>query len=134
MKSVNIGQAAKSSGVSAKMIRHYEEIGLMPKPRRSEGGYREYDPDAVHLLRFIRRSRDLGFSMKETKQLLGLWRNRARSSSEVKRLAQAHIRDLENKIEELRAMANALKKLARDCQGDQRPDCPILADLAHAFP
>lgn len=132
MRTVKIGEAAKASGVNAKMIRHYEKIGLMPKPDRSDGGYREYDPEAVHHLRFIRRSRDLGFSMKETKQLLGLWRNRSRSSAEVKKLAQSHIRSLETKIDELRAMSDALKKLAKDCHGDQRPECPILADLAES--
>jgi MerR family copper efflux transcriptional regulator len=126
----NISQAAKASGVSAKMIRHYEEIGLIPKVGRTVAGYRIYREPDVHILRFIRRSRDLGFSMKEIETLLGLWINRRRASADVKRLAQKHIADLDAKIAELQAMRGSLVTLARHCHGDGRPDCPILDDLA----
>jgi Cu(I)-responsive transcriptional regulator len=130
MSFLNIGAAAKTSGVSAKMIRHYEEVGLLPRAKRTDSGYRVYDENDVHTLRFVRRGRDLGFSMKEIKQLLGLWRNRSRSSSEVKKLAENHIRELEAKIQELKAMTRALRSLSSNCHGDQRPECPILSDLA----
>jgi MerR family copper efflux transcriptional regulator len=127
---LNIGQAAKASGVSAKMIRHYEEIGVIPKAGRTAAGYRTYREPDVHVLRFIRRSRDLGFSMKEIEALLGLWSNRRRASSDVKRMAQKHIADLDAKIAELQAMRGTLCRLADHCHGDGRPDCPILDDLA----
>jgi Cu(I)-responsive transcriptional regulator len=130
MDFLNIGAAAKASGVHAKMIRHYEEIGLLPRAKRTDAGYRVYDESDVHTLRFVRRARDLGFSMKEIKKLLGLWRNRSRSSAEVKKLAQTHIDELEAKIRELKAMSSALRRLSAHCHGDQRPDCPILSDLA----
>jgi Cu(I)-responsive transcriptional regulator len=130
MSFLNIGAAAKASGVSAKMIRHYEEVGLLPRAKRTDAGYRVYDENDVHTLRFVRRGRDLGFSMKEIKQLLGLWRNRSRSSAEVKKLAENHIRELEAKIQELKAMSRALRSLSSNCHGDQRPECPILSDLA----
>ncbi|MBC7386158.1 MAG: Cu(I)-responsive transcriptional regulator [Cryobacterium sp.] len=126
---MNIGGAAKASGVSAKMIRHYEAIGLVPKVRRTDSGYRTYDANDVHSLSFIRRSRVLGFSMKEIKKLLNLWRNKTRPSSEVKKLALEHIRDLEKKISELQAMVDALRILALKCNGDDRPECPILGKL-----
>ena len=128
----NIGEAAKRSGVSAKMIRHYESLRLLRAARRTESGYRIYDENDLHTLRFIRRSRDLGFSMKEIHQLLGLWQNRRRASSEVRRIAQGHIRELEGKIDELQAMRRTLERLVHNCHGDDRPDCPILDDLAES--
>ena len=126
----NIGEAAKASGVSAKMIRHYESIGLIAKARRTDSGYRTYAESDVHTLRFVKRARDLGFSMKEIKQLLGLWRNRGRRSAEVKSLARGHIEALAAKIREMQAMVDTLTDLVDHCHGDHRPDCPILADLA----
>jgi MerR family copper efflux transcriptional regulator len=128
----NIGEAARASGVSAKMIRHYEEIGLIPKAGRTQAGYRVYREADVHRLRFVRRARDLGFSMQEIEALLGLWNDRRRASSEVKRLATKHIADLDHKIAELQAMRRTLAELSRHCHGDHRPDCPILEDLAGA--
>ena len=128
----NIGEAAKRSGVSAKMIRHYESLRLLKPARRTESGYRIYDDNDLHTLRFVRRSRDLGFAMKEIQQLLGLWQNRRRASSEVRRIAQAHIRDLDEKIDELQAMRRTLERLVHDCHGDDRPECPILDDLAES--
>lgn len=127
---MNIGQAAEASGVSAKMIRHYEAIGLVVKARRTDSGYRIYDGNDVHTLRFIRRGRALGFSMKEIEQLLGLWRNRRRASGDVRRVAQQHIADLDQKIAELQAMRRTLHQLVQHCHGDRRPECPILDDLA----
>ena len=127
---MNIGQAAQESGVSAKMIRHYESIGLVTMARRTDGGYRIYDANDIHTLRFIRRARDLGFSMKEIEQLLGLWRNRRRASADVRRVAQEHISELDQKIGELQAMRRTLNQLVEHCHGDRRPDCPILDDLA----
>lgn len=126
---MNIGQLAKSSGVNAKMIRHYESIGLIPKASRTEAGYRTYSENDVHILRFVRRARSLGFSMKEIKKLINLWRNKSRSSRDVKQLAQSHIEQLEFKISELQAMVDTLKHLSKNCHGDHRPDCPILANL-----
>ncbi|MDZ4082056.1 MAG: Cu(I)-responsive transcriptional regulator [Bdellovibrionales bacterium] len=127
---MNIGEAAKASGVNAKMIRHYESIGIMPKANRTDSGYRVYADTDVHILTFVRRARGLGFSMKEIKKLIGLWRNRSRASGEVKTLAQAHISALDIKIKELQAMRDTLKHLSRNCHGDNRPDCPILENLA----
>jgi Cu(I)-responsive transcriptional regulator len=127
---MNIGQAAHASGVSAKMIRHYESLGLLPEIARTESGYRQYDTTAVHTLRFIRRSRDLGFGIEEIRTLLQLWRNRQRASSEVKRVALEHAADLQRRIEEMQAMKRTLEQLATHCHGDDRPDCPILDDLA----
>ena len=127
---VNISAASARSGVSAKMIRHYEDIGLMPKVGRTTAGYRIYREADIHVLRFIRRSRDLGFSMSEIGTLLGLWQNRRRASADVKKLALRHIADLDKRIAEMQAMRGTLNKLASDCHGDQRPDCPILEDLA----
>jgi MerR family transcriptional regulator, copper efflux regulator len=129
---LNIGEAAEASGVSAKMIRHYEEIGLVPKAGRTVAGYRIYRDADVHVLRFIRRSRDLGFTMKEIAGLLGLWQNRRRASADVKRLASAHMADLDARIAELQAMRRTLEHLVHCCHGDDRPDCPILDDLAGA--
>lgn len=126
---MNIGQLAKSSGINAKMIRHYESIGLIPKAPRSGAGYRTYNQDDVYILRFLARARNLGFSMKDIKQLIGLWRNRGRQSREVKNLAQGHLKALETKIAELQSMADAIKHLIKNCHGDHRPNCPILEDL-----
>ena len=126
----NIGAAAKASGVSAKMIRHYESIGLLPRARRSEANYRVYDSEDVHTLRFIQRARAMGFPLDSVRELLALWRNRRRSSAEVKKLALDHVGALEKKIAEMQAMARSLKHLAHNCHGDHRPDCPILDDLA----
>jgi Cu(I)-responsive transcriptional regulator len=127
---MNIGQAATASAVSAKMIRHYEQLGLLPKAPRTDSGYRQYDDASVHTLRFIRRARDLGFSMKEIAALLALWRNRRRTSAEVKRIALAHAGDLQRRIDEMQAMQRTLTHLAHCCHGDERPECPILDDLA----
>jgi Cu(I)-responsive transcriptional regulator len=127
---MKIGEVAKASGVSAKMIRHYEAHGLTPRAGRTQSGYRVYDAGDVHVLRFIRRARDLGFSMNEIKTLLGLWNNRRRASGDVKRLATKHIADLDAKIAGLQAMRRTLTSLAHNCHGDERPDCPILEDLA----
>lgn len=133
MKTLNIGQAAKRSGVSAKMIRHYEKIGLLPQVARSESGYRQYEDSDVHNLRFIRTARDLGFSVKEIESLLRLWQNRKRASKDVKRIALARINDLERRIEEMQTMKRALEHLANCCRGDARPGCPILDGLAAAI-
>ena len=127
---MNIGEAAKISGVNAKLIRHYESIGIIPKAIRSDAGYRTYSETEVHILSFVRRARSLGFSMKEIKKLVGLWRNKSRASSEVKNLAVKHIEEMEQKIYELQEMVKTLKHLAKNCQGNSRPDCPILNDLA----
>ncbi len=127
---MNIGEAAKSSGVNAKLIRHYESIGIIPKASRSESGYRIYAEGDVHILSFVKRARGLGFSMKEIKKLVSLWRNRSRASSEVKNMAMAHVKELEKKISELEEMAKTIRHLARNCHGDSRPDCPILDNLA----
>jgi MerR family gold-responsive transcriptional activator of gol and ges genes len=129
MGSLNIGGAAAAAGVSAKMIRHYEEIGLIPKAKRSGSGYRTYSGDEIHVLRFIRQARALGFSTKQISQLLGLWRDRRRASSRVKSLAMEHIQELEKKIEEMNAMKATLEYLASHCHGDERPDCPILEGI-----
>jgi MerR family copper efflux transcriptional regulator len=127
---MTIGQAAKSSAVSAKMIRHYESIGLLPKAQRTQSGYRLYDETDVHTLRFIQRARSLGFPLETIRTLLALWRNRRRSSAQVKELSLKHVEDLERKIAEMQAMVRTLKHLAHHCHGDERPDCPILDDLA----
>lgn len=127
---MNIGEAAKISGVNAKLIRHYESIGIIPKASRSEAGYRTYSEVDVHILSFVRRSRNLGFSMKEIKKLVSLWRNKSRASAEVKNLAIKHIDEMEKKIAELQSMVKTLRHLAKTCHGDNRPDCPILNDLA----
>lgn len=126
---MNIGGAAKASGVSAKMIRYYEQTGLIPKADRRDSGYRDYSPADVHMLRFIRRARDLGFAVAEINELLNLWRDKSRQSADVKRIAQAHIAQLRERIDSLEQMAATLGTLADCCAGDDRPDCPILADL-----
>jgi MerR family transcriptional regulator, copper efflux regulator len=132
METMNIGQAAAASGVSAKMIRHYEAIGLLPAAVRSDAGYRRYDDAALHTLRFIRRARDLGFGLDEIAQLLALWRDRSRASAEVKALAARHVADLSERIERMQAMRRTLQHLVGACHGDDRPDCPILDDLGAA--
>ena len=127
---MNIGQAARLSGVSAKMIRHYESLGLLPKASRTQSGYRQYAANDVHSLRFIRRARDLGFGIAGIAGLLELWQNRRRASETVKRVALAHVDELATRIEEMKAMKRTLEHLAAHCHGDERPDCPILDDLA----
>jgi MerR family gold-responsive transcriptional activator of gol and ges genes len=129
---MNIGQAAQASGVSAKMIRYYEQSGLIPKANRRESGYRDYSPSDVHMLRFIRRARDMGFAIVEIQELLSLWRDKSRQSADVKRIAQAHLAKLRERIESLEQIAATLENLADCCAGDDRPDCPILADLEEA--
>jgi MerR family copper efflux transcriptional regulator len=126
----NIGEASALSGVSAKMIRHYESIGLIPPPARSFANYRLYSDADVHRLRFIRRARDLGFPMKRIEALLALWSDPGRSSAEVKRVALEHVNELSERIRQMQAMQRTLEQLARCCHGDDRPDCPILDDLA----
>jgi MerR family copper efflux transcriptional regulator len=127
---LTIGEAARRTGVSAKMIRWYEATGLLPAAARSEAGYRHYGESDLHTLRFIRRARDLGFSVEAIADLLALWRDRARPSAGVKAIAQEQIADLRRRITELEAMARTLEHLAEACCGDQRPECPILDDLA----
>lgn len=127
---MNIGEASSTSGVSAKMIRYYESIGLIPEATRSESGYRVYSNVDVHTLRFIRAARDLGFAVEQIEELLVLWRDRKRASADVKRLALEHVEELEHKIGELRQMVHTLKHLAGHCRGDQRPQCPIIKTLA----
>ena len=130
MESMNIGQAAAASGVTAKMIRHYEEIGLVRPPTRTATNYRKYSQTDVHMLRFIKRARALGFSMPDIKELLALWQSKGRSSASVKKIAGRHIAELKHKIAETQSMVAALEHLARHCHGDERPECPILDDLA----
>lgn len=129
---LNIGQAAERSGVSARMLRHYESLGLLSGVARTESGYRQYTEADIHSLRFIKRSRDLGFSMDEITELMGLWQNRRRASSSVKRIAEKHLAELEQRIADMQAMQRTLSKLVHCCHGDARPDCPILEDLAGA--
>jgi Cu(I)-responsive transcriptional regulator len=127
---MNIGEAARASGVSAKMIRHYEGIGLVAASPRTQAGYRQYHERDVHLLRFIRRARDLGFALDQIRQLLSLWDDPGRASADVKRLAETHIADLDARIDALVEMRSTLVTLAQACHGDHRPDCPILQGLA----
>lgn len=127
---MDIGRASKASGVSVKMIRHYETIGLLPKVARTFANYRVYGENDIHVLRFIRRARDLGFAMSDIQELLGLWRNRSRSSASVKKVAGKHIDGLKARMAELQAMVATLEHLTAHCHGDHRPDCPILDDLS----
>jgi len=127
---MNIGQAAAASGVSAKMIRYYESIGLLPAAARTDSGYRVYGGKELHVLRFIRRARKLGFSLDRTADLLSLWRDDGRASGDVKRIALAHVTELDERIRELTEMRDTLASLADCCHGDDRPDCPILQTLA----
>ncbi len=126
----SIGEAAELSGISAKMIRYYESMGLMPEPSRTEAGYRRYEENDIHNLRFILRARDLGFSVKQIRELLDLWRDRDRASSEVKALASGHLVELRRKLREMEMMVDTLQHLVKNCHGDDRPDCPILGELA----
>ena len=128
---MTIGQASASSGVAPKTIRFYEELGLVRPAERFANRYRAYDQSNVQTLRFIRRARDLGFSLQEIDKLLALYRNRRRASEDVKRLALAHVAELDHKIAELTRIRDTLAALARRCRGDQRPECPILEDLGH---
>ena len=131
-RTLTIGEAAKQSGVTAKMIRHYEAIGLIPQAQRTDGDYRLYAADDLHRLRFIRRARGLGFSIEEIAQLLSLWSNKRRASAKVKALALKHVADLDAKIAELNSIRTTLADLARHCHGDDRPESPILDDLGAA--
>jgi Cu(I)-responsive transcriptional regulator len=128
---MNIGEAAAASGVSAKMIRYYEGAGLIRPPLRTAAGYRVYSDADIHALRFVRRARDLGFTVEQIGELMQLWQDRSRASSDVKRIALEHVGVLEAKMREIEDMAKALKHLAANCHGDGRPDCPIIDDLAH---
>ena len=129
---VAIGEAGRRAGISARMVRHYESLGLLAPVARTDSGYRQYTEADVHTLRFIRRARDLGFSMEEIATLLGLWQDKQRASSQVKRIAQAHIDNLSERIAAMQAMQRSLQALVHCCHGDDRPDCPILDDLAMA--
>ncbi len=131
---MNIGEAAKASGVSAKMVRHYEEIGLIPKAKRTLAGYRLYAPRDIHTLRFIKQARNLGFSINAIEKLLALWQDSHRPSRKVKELAEEHIRELDERIHEMQDMKRTLEKLAKHCHGDDRPDCPILEGLEKNLP
>ena len=127
---LDIGQAAKSSGVSVKMVRHYEAIGLLKEVGRTDANYRIYNHANVHTLRFIKRARTLGFSVDEIRELLSLWLNKSRPSAAVKKVAAGHMEDLRKKIAEMQSMVSTLQHLTHNCHGDSRPDCPILEDLA----
>lgn len=126
---MNIGEVAAMSEVNSKMIRRYEEQGIIPKAGRSLAGYRQYSEKDVHILRFVKRARELGFAMKDIKQLVGLWRNRSRPSAHVKSIALKHKTELEKKLKEIQAMLGTLNNLVEHCHGDDRPDCPILDEL-----
>jgi len=126
---VKIGEASAASGISERMIRHYEKIGLMPEPMRRDSGYRDYDERDVHTLKFIGRSRDLGFSVDEIGRLLELWHDRSRASADVKALALDRARELKRKEKALHEMRRSLEHLAASCHGDERPECPILGGL-----
>ena len=126
----NIGEAAELSGISAKMIRHYEEVGLLYAPKRTMAGYRIYSEQDIHILRFIRQARNLGFSIKQIGNLLNLWRDQSRPSNKVREIAVTHIVELDKKIVEMSQMKSELERLVDCCQGDQRPECPILENLA----
>ena len=127
---MNIGQASQASGVSAKMIRYYESVGLISPADRTDSNYRSFAERDVNELRFIKRARNLGFSVEEITRLLSLWRDRGRPSREVKAIAERHVADLDARIAEMQSMADSLRHLSRCCAGDDRPDCPILADLS----
>ena len=131
---MNIGSASRATGVSAKMIRYYEEIGLMSPAGRTAAGYRTYGPEDVHPRRFIRTARDLGFSVEQMKALRALWRDTGRASADVRAIALAHIAELEEKAAAIAAMTGTLRHLVQHCHGDARPDCPILADMAGPLP
>ncbi|ACP22298.1 transcriptional regulator, MerR family (plasmid) [Sinorhizobium fredii NGR234] len=128
---MNIGQASRTSGVSSKMIRYYEQIGLIKPALRTASSYRTYGDNDIHTLRFVRRARDLGFSVEQIKELLALWRDRARASSDVKAVALEHVAELERKIAAIQEMTKTLKHLASHCHGDDRPACPIIDEIAN---
>jgi MerR family transcriptional regulator, copper efflux regulator len=130
-KDMNIGQASKASGVSSKMIRYYEQIGLIRPALRTASSYRTYGDNDIHTLRFVRRARDLGFSVEQIKELLALWRDRSRASSDVKTVALEHVAELERKIAAIQEMTKTLKHLASHCHGDDRPECPIIEEIAN---
>ena len=129
---LDIGRASKASGVSVKMIRHYEAIGLLKNVARTYANYRVYSDKDVHTLRFIKRARTLGFAMGDIRELLALWQNKSRPSASVKKIAGGHLQDLTRRIQEMQSMVTTLKHLTHNCHGDSRPDCPILDDLAQA--
>jgi len=131
---MTIGQAARASGLPAKTIRYYEEAGLLRNAPRAHNGYRRYDPKDVEVLRFIKRSRDLGFTVKEVESLLALWQDRRRASAQVKALAEARIADVDRRIAALNSIRATLSHLVHCCHGDQRPECPILDQLSGALP
>ena len=131
---MNIGQAAGATGVSAKMIRHYESVGLLPPASRTDAGYRQYAERDVNMLRFIRRARDLGFSLERIRELLDLWQNRRRSSRQVRALAEAHIAEIDQRLSELKGVRATLAHLVHCCHGDDRPDCPIIDSLEASRP
>lgn len=126
---MNIGEVADLSQVNSKSIRRYEELGIIPKAGRSMSGYRQYSMNDVHVLRFVKRARELGFSMKDIKQLVSLWKNKSRPSSQVKSIAKKHVDELEKKVSEIQGMLTTLNQLVKHCHGDHRPDCPILEEL-----
>lgn len=126
---MNIGEASKLAQVNSKMIRRYESLGIIPRAGRSLSGYRQYSENDVHVLRFVKRARELGFTMKDIKQLLGLWRNKNRPSSQVKNIASKHITGLEKKLDEIQNILSTLNHLIKNCHGDHRPDCPIIDEL-----
>lgn len=126
---MTIGEASEASGISAKMIRYYERVELLPEPTRTEAGYRLYSLRDVHTLRFVKRARDLGFSVRQISNLLGLWQDRGRASAEVKRVASAHVRELRDKITAMEEVSQTLETLIEHCHGDERPECPIIEEL-----
>lgn len=128
---MNIGEVSELSLMNSKMIRRYEDLGILSKAKRTKSGYRKYTMEDVHILRFVKRAKELGFSMKSIKDLLGLWKNKNRASSQVKELAQSHVNHLEKKLNEIQSMVSTLKKLMKECHGDHRSDCPILDELEH---
>lgn len=127
---MNIGQAAKASGVSAKMLRYYESIGILPAAGRTEAGYRTYSEHDIRTLRFVRRARDLGLPLERIKLLIGLWQDKDRASADVKRIATEHAAELRAKIAEMTRMCEVLEEMAEACHGDHRPECPILDEIA----
>lgn len=133
-EAMNIGEVSERSGISPKMVRHYEQLGLLPRIARSDAGYRRYGERELHTLRFIRRARDLGFSIAEISELLALWQDRRRASAQVKRIALAHVADLDRRMAALAQMKGTLQRLAGCCHGDERPECPILDELADEVP
>lgn len=126
---MNIGELSQLSQVNSKAIRRYEELGIIAKAKRSLTGYRQYTDTDVQVLRFVKKARQLGFSMKDIKQLVGLWKNKTRSSAQVKSIAQKHIEELQIKLTEIQSILNSLHHLVENCHGDQRPDCPILDEI-----